>query len=231
MIDVLYVLGSGSIYDNLELRLSLRCLEANGRRFNRIFVVGVKPEWIQNIFYIPEKDNLTREKNTFKKVLTACRSDISDEFLFMNDDFFMMKEFDAETYPYFVTGKVVGINRPSRYQKIQNKTLSLLESRGISPVLDFRGHCPIRYNKEKFLSMEEFFNKSLNSDVGYSHRILYGNLFVKEVCSGVKDCKLWSETELVDNVQGCISSREEGIEILRKIEKIYNKPSKYEKSV
>lgn len=38
--DVCYVLGIGSLYDNLELRLSLRSLEKNAKNLESIFIIG-----------------------------------------------------------------------------------------------------------------------------------------------------------------------------------------------
>lgn len=105
--------------------------------------------------HIPVKDNLTSEKNVFNKILVACESDISKEFLFMNDDFFMMNPFDIKEYPYFINGELRYIENPSRYQMINNKTMVELQKMGIERVMDFGSHCPIRYKKEKFLSLKK----------------------------------------------------------------------------
>ena len=88
--DALYVLGNSSEYDNLELRLSLRSLERNAKGLESVFIVGEKPRWIKNVVHIPVDDVYTRENNVFRKILTACKLDISKNFFFMNDDFYIM---------------------------------------------------------------------------------------------------------------------------------------------
>jgi len=229
MADVLYVLGSGSQYDNLELRLSLRSLEQNCKDLGRVFIVGYKPKWIQNVVYLDEQDNLEREKNVFKKVLRACESGISENFLFMNDDFYMMKPFNIESYPYFVNGFVRYVANPSRWQEIFNKTIVYLQEKTKKDdILDFCVHCPILYSTEKFLSLKSLYEKTIKDKCGYSPRLLYGNLFVKDTIKSV-DCKLWDSNLIQDNLQGCISTKDDCEEVLKQLEMIYNTSSKYER--
>ena len=226
--DALYVIGNSSQYNNLELRLSLRSLEKNAKGLESVFIVGVKPDWIKNVVHLPVDDVYTRENNVFRKILTACKSDISENFLFMNDDFFMMKPFIMEEYPYFVNREVVGITNPSRYQEVQNKTLNELQSKGIIGVMDYRVHCPIVFNKQKFLMLENYYKESKLGRVGYSCRLLYGNLFAGNYIIA-DDCKLWGNDEIKETQQGCISTKDDCEDILNYLLKIFNKPSKYEK--
>ena len=226
--DALYVLGKSSKYNNLELRLSLRSLETNAKDLESVFIVGEKPNWIKNVVHIPVDDVYTRENNVFRKILTACKVDISKNFFFMNDDFFMMRPFVMADYPYFVNGEIVGISNPSRYQEIQNKTLNELQSKGITRVMDYRVHCPIVLNKEKFLMLENYYKSGKLEKVGYSPRILYGNFFVEDYIQ-TDDCKLWATDEIKDTVQGCISTADDCDVVLDKLSKIFDKPSKYEK--
>lgn len=227
MIDFLYVLGSGSEYNNLELRLSLRSIDKYALNLGRVFVIGEKPDWIKNVVHIPVNDDLTSENNVFKKILIACKSGISENFVFMNDDFFMLNEFNAETYPYFINGDVKYIENPSRYQMVLNNSIVYLQSKGIEDVLDFRVHCPIRYNRKKFLSLESVFNQQKDKESGYSPRILYGNLFVDEYIEA-PDCKIWGN-EFCETEQRCISTKNDGIDVLVVLLKKFKKKSKYEK--
>lgn len=226
--DALYVIGNSSQYNNLELRLSLRSLEKNAKGLESVFIVGEKPDWIKNVVHLPVDDVYTRENNVFRKILTACKSDISENFLFMNDDFFMMKSFIMDDYPYFVNGEVVGITNPSRYQEVQNKTLNELQSKGITRVMDYRVHCPIIFNKEKFLLLENYYKSKKMERVGYSPRLLYGNIFVKDYIVST-DCKLWGKDEIRETEQKCISTKDDCDDILDELANIFNKPSRYEK--
>ena len=226
--DVLYILGSHSQYKDIEIRLSLRSLEQNGKNIGRIFVVGRIPRWLTNVVFIKEEDRYSRENNAFYKTLVGCKSDISDEFLFMNDDFYMMKPFDAKTYPYYANGELKQINNPSRYQEVQNNTINYLATKGIEKVIDFGVHCPIRYDKKKFLSMKDIFSLRKFKNSGYSPRTLYGNLFVDNYIIS-KDCKLWANDQITETEQGCISTSDACDDKIEWLEKIFNKKSKYEK--
>lgn len=228
--DALYVLGKTSQYDNLELRLSLRSLEQNAKGLDRVFIVGEKPDWIKGVVHIPVDDVYTRENNVFRKILTACKLDISENFLFMNDDFYIMKPFVMDDYPYFVNGEVVGISKPSLYQMVQNKTLNELQSKGISRVMDYRVHCPIVFNKGKFLLLEEYYKEAKFDKVGYSPRLLYGNLFIDNYIQ-TGDCKLWANDKIKETRQGCISTNDDCEDVLKDLAIIFNKPSKYERGI
>ena len=73
MTDILYILGRGSKHDDKELRLSLRCLENNADGFDRVFIVGNCPDWVQNVVHIPAEDTWTAENNAFQKILNICK--------------------------------------------------------------------------------------------------------------------------------------------------------------
>ena len=133
-----------------------------------------------------------------------------------------------EEYPYFVCGEVVGISNPSLYQMVQNKTLNELDGKGINRVMDYRVHCPIIFNKEKFLLLENYYKATKLEKVGYSARLLYGNLFVENYIQ-TEDCKLWANDKIRDTKQGCISTNDDCEDVLKELEKIFNEPSKYER--
>ena len=48
MIDVFYVLGSGSKWQNNEIRYSLRTLEKYGHNVGQVYIVGQRPSFIPN---------------------------------------------------------------------------------------------------------------------------------------------------------------------------------------
>ena len=43
--DILYVVGTGSKWDNNELRYSLRSIDKYGINIDRVFIVGTKPDF------------------------------------------------------------------------------------------------------------------------------------------------------------------------------------------
>ena len=230
MTDVVYILADKNKRGSeKELKISLRSLEKNCKDLGMVYIItDEKPDWIDNIYHIESHDTDKRENNAFRKALIACKMIKSKEFLFMNDDFFMMDGFYAGSYPFFVCGDVSFIDNPSRYQSIQNQTIFLLNSLGIENVKDFRVHCPIVYDVEKFLSMEKYYIKTKDKNVGYSPRLLYGNLFVKDYMKA-PDCKLWGNDKIKDTIQGCISTKDDCDDILLQLECIFDKKSKFEK--
>ena len=85
--DILYYIGGGSMHNNNELRYSLRSLQKHCRDLGKVWVVGNKPDFLQNVEYVWLEDKDGWWKNAFSKTMKAIESGISDKFLLMNDDF------------------------------------------------------------------------------------------------------------------------------------------------
>lgn len=75
--DVVIPLGSGSRWQDNELRFCLRAVEKHLKGYDRIYIVGRKPDWIQNIEFIPYVEAHTRERNIMEKVRRACKSGVA----------------------------------------------------------------------------------------------------------------------------------------------------------
>ena len=215
--DILYYIGSGSRHNNDELRYSLRSIEKYCKDVGRVFIVGNKPNFIINCELIWVDDKFEWWKNAFEKTKAAIYGGISDEFLLFNDDFYMLRPFEAATYPFYHKGDI-----PSQpvndYQKVIVNTRRVLEQSG-KPFKHYGVHCPMRIEKEKYLSLEKYFNTPVSA------RCLYGNLF----CKGVKtqDNK---GTEIKNSKQKCFSSADwAGEEMFEKLKLLFPKPSKWEK--
>jgi hypothetical protein len=217
--DVLYYIGGGSNRNNMELRYSLRALETNGKNIDRVFVVGNKPEFLGNkAEYIWVEDKYEWWRNAFEKTKAAIKAGISDEFLLMNDDFFMMQEFDAEKYPYFYQGDLPQIGG-RKYTDVLVNTRKVLEAEG-KPYKHFGVHCPMRIIGKQYLELEKYFKQPVSA------RCLYGNLFVKGARK-VEDCK---GNKIVKHQCKCFSSKDWlSDEILKELQTRFEKPSKWEK--
>ena len=234
MIDILYILGSGSKHDDMELRLSLRCLEKNCNGIGRLFIVGNKPDWVQNVVHIPAEDTWTAENNAFQKILKACQTDISKEFLLMNDDFFMLKpsSIPMQYYGYFVRGFLKHKKEDNPYNRSINKTLEVLNHFGFTTPLNFEVHCPIRIQKNKFLLLNCVAEHFKKESTGVLCRSLYANLFkCQDVFSGykVKDTKIYNDEFQEAGPTRCISTSDDCTNILKKIEELYPNKSRWEK--
>lgn len=152
--DVVYILGSGSVADNKEILYSVRSLALNMLDIGKVFVVGEKPPDLPGVIHIPASDyTKIKWKNAYYKTLKACRDErISEEFLLMNDDFFMLKPFMGSDWPFY----------------------SLLGSNGGNcGALSFAIHCPIRIKKDWYLNMPF----PIDSKGHLSPRTFYANFY------------------------------------------------------
>lgn len=154
MIDIVIPLGSGSIWQNNELRYALRSIEIHVKNFRNIFIIGDLPEWAQNIIHIPYTETGHASQNIMEKIkLAAQHQDITTEFLFSNDDIFFTSPIEAQLYPYFHRGPLnnaVLKNQNNWYQQYVIETINTLQERAHA-TFNFDTHCPIRYNKHLFI--------------------------------------------------------------------------------
>lgn len=231
--DILYILGRGSKHDDKELRLSLRCLENNAEGFDRVFIVGNCPDWLQNVVHIPAEDTWTAENNAFQKILKACKNGISDNFILMNDDFFMLKHTNLEFYPDYIRGWLNFRKKTDPYSLSINRTINALRPYCKYP-FNYEVHCPIKFNKNKMLLLDgiaEYFKKE---DTGLLVRSFYHNVFSDnpdDFPRGrlVTDTKIYSDTWKEQNETGCISTSDDCTQILKHIGFMYPNKSRWEK--
>lgn len=174
MIDVVLPLAKSRI-DHLDLRFCLRSLERHVKNIRNIWIVGEPPSWIKNVNVIGFSDAIHlkwKEKNIMNKVQAACmNSSISDDFFFINDDYVFLKDIDATNYPYYYRGtcqEAYDNNAGNPYRITTYHTLEFLKNRNF-PDLCYDGHCPIVYNKKKF--MQTFQIKDINFETPYGYMI------------------------------------------------------------
>lgn len=214
--DVLYYIGEGSMRHNIELLFSLRSIEKYGKNIDRVFIVGNKPEFLQNVEYIWVEDKYQWWRNAFEKTKAAIKAGISKDFLLMNDDFFMLGNFDAAKYPYYHQGEMP--EGDSVYQKVIGNTKKVLKEMGATTYY-YGVHCPIRINGEKYLELEKYFKTPVSA------RCLYGNLYAKG--KKIADCK---GDDVKNNLTKCWSSQDWLTdENIKRLREIFPEPSKYEK--
>src|SRR4051812_48140009 len=108
MTDIVIPLNNRSYQKNIELRYCLRSIEKHLSGVGNVFIVGHMPEWVTNVIYIPfEEDprNRFRDRNIMLKVSEACKdSRVSDDFLMIHDDHFLLAGYDAGAFPYYHMG-------------------------------------------------------------------------------------------------------------------------------
>lgn len=206
MIDVLYILRNAPSSNNDdEIRYSLRSLDKFCPDVSRVFLTGGMPKFIdeRKVLYTPADDIGVPAINHWHKVKeTIERTDISDDFILMYDDVFFVKESPLSAYPLFYRGELTKEkNENNLYALTLYATRKLLEQMK-KQTLDFCLHTPIRYNREKFLSMTPFFEKLINETPALSVRSFYGNGFADSEKVFREDIKIRSSLEKVEDVIG-----------------------------
>jgi len=157
-------LGRGSKWNNNELKYSLR--SAN---YSELWLVGEKPEWI-NCNHIPHQDGGAPTLNIWNKVRKACLNpEVSDPFLFANDDYFYLRPI-PEDYPYYY-GDLRGNNT---YKKIAHYTMAILRKAGMTDYF-YDVHRPMIIHKELFLAAYSYFEFHLKIGHGLVMKSCYGN--------------------------------------------------------
>lgn len=154
--DVVYVVRPHD--RNEELRYSLRSLM--NVPHDRVVIVGHKPMWVTGVVHIPTKQSLragswTKYENVRMNLRALARAEISDEFLYMNDDFFFMEPCD--TVPYFHLNTLAAHQSSVRAKTPQSvyadyigHTQEFLEARGYLSPLSFELHIPFPVQREAF---------------------------------------------------------------------------------
>ncbi len=220
-----------------ELKYCLRSIEKHLSNVENIYLVGVNmPRWGKDMFQIICGDKEGKEYhewNIYNKIKVACSvGAVGEEFLFMNDDHFLLEDFDADTFPYFYDGLIKDgySERDSSYQRTRRNT-----GTAISPECKFFDvHCPIRYNKTNF---EKVMRLDWKKDYGYLIKSMYCNLnqIIGEPGEDTKIGAVSSEFFIRKHVLGkrffstSDNCWDEGGALLQIMEELYPNKSRWEK--
>lgn len=176
--DVVIPLGKGSKWENMELRFALRGIS----KFipnSRIVIIGECPGFLQNVLHIPAGDDPnieSKERNIMRKVLLACdHPEVSDDFLFTNDDIFILQRI-PEKLPYYydksLERKIQARRGVDHYHRAMVNTFNILKAEGL-PAMNYDIHYPVIYNKTLFRDVMKMYDWSVQD--GYVVKSLYCN--------------------------------------------------------
>lgn len=202
--DCVYICRSGP---NEELKYSIRSAVQN-LPIKNIWVVGNKPDWYCGNF-IDVKDNDDKFNNIvtcYKAIITNNK--ISDDFILMNDDFFVLKPIKQIFHYYdgLLTDKIIdhiSVSGNSKYARLLKEALKILKSKGINEPLNYDIHTPIIFNKNKLLPI---INLSL------APRSMYGNIYNIGGLN-VKDVKIYKNTTNI-NFDSFISTEDNSFKLI-----------------
>lgn len=230
--DIVYPYKKGSD----ELIYSLRSL--TNLPHDKVFIVGDKPEDVnlKTVNYIQFSQNKTKYKNTTDILRMICEDkNLSDDFILMNDDFFILKPiknpeeelnlcrgYSLKVYEHYV--QKYGENG---YSKGMLETTKILQDMGIKEPLCYEIHTPFVFNKNKFLAMFE--HKGVDNIQALHKRSLYGNLYKRNSIS-IKDVKVFAfGNNIIEEGQKFLSCSDTAWPNVRvKLEQIFKLKSIYE---
>lgn len=175
--DVVYLVRPGN--RNEELRWSLRTLV--NLPHDRVWIVGHLPNWIDRhkVQYLRTEQYELKHANTLNNLATACdHSDISDRFVLMNDDFFVLQPVDQ--LPVLHCGPVdewIASRSDTSYRLRAIRTRDLLVELGYdgSRLLFYELHVPMPVDRAVMMEAIKLM-RGQRKPWTYNKRTLYGNL-------------------------------------------------------
>lgn len=148
--DYVYICRPG---DNEELRYSIRSVLANAPEGN-VWVVGGRPEWYcGNYIYVSsERSKYGNARMNLEAIMDS--QDISEEFVLMNDDFFIVKPITEIKYYYNgplnkIIEQLQKRGGSAGYLNLLIKTYKALIRNKVKEPLNYDIHVPMVINKTK----------------------------------------------------------------------------------
>lgn len=166
--DFVYICRDG---ENEELRYSIRSLVENFPD-SKITVVGGAPSWYSGRL-IKVKDTNNKFENINKCYEEICGMSDIENFILMNDDFFILK--NPESINAYYDGSIdekitrhISYFGSSKYTRILSHVNKKLKKMGIKSPINYDVHMPMLFNKNNLSSV-------VSSSL--APRSMYGNIF------------------------------------------------------
>lgn len=170
--DILYIIGNGSLHDNLELRMSLRSISKYGSGIGRIIVAGKPPEWLSEevvALDIPDRYSY-KHQNILHCIETVVDMGLVDsDFLYSSDDHFYVKPVDFENYPVFLKCDLrTTVNKTDPYYQYH---CSLYDTRRLCmkyglPTVNYSQHCNTHMHSEVIKEIRDIIHESYKLPYG-----------------------------------------------------------------
>lgn len=160
--DVVYVIGTGSKWDNNELRYSLRSIEKYGHNVDRVIIVGYCPDWVNRdiVEYIPAEDETKVPAiNVFRKI-SKVWGKVSGHFLLFNDDIFLKGPVDLDRYPVYSKGDMptpLSVRTihfgDKRYTNMLLATADIMRRNNLGTTM-YSHHAPLHFDYRAYVILE-----------------------------------------------------------------------------
>lgn len=224
MIDI--VIPYHQTGEDIELRYCLRSVEKYLSGVGKIFIIGDKPDWLQNVIHIRATDEpgyKWNNKNLYEKIRIACNDErISDNFLYLHDDHFLLRPYEADKFPYYCSKTWEGTGGYF-HGTIRNTKMLLGECD------NFDIHCPMVFNKLHFL--KTFTGMDWTKEWGYCIKTFYA-YYIGMIGEQITDCKIREgnpRPQIVGRPWFSTDDRNLGQQTVELLQELYPNKSKYEK--
>lgn len=184
-----------------------------------IIVGSTLPDWITNINWIRLGDIPGRKQLSIRRKIIAAL-EYASEIFFMNDDIYLLKPINIDSYPYYFTGNLI-----TQAESGARPLMKELEAVG-KPTKHFDNHYPIIYNKDKFDGLQIFSAECIIKSMYCNFNDIDG--------TEISDCKILNKTsqeviEIMVKNMPAISTGPAGLKyVLPVLNKIFSKKSKFE---
>lgn len=171
-----------------ELRYALRSL-SNLENLGKVYIIGEKPDWIQNVEYVPMSQTSQKSYNARAAIALACQTVESENFILAADDIYITKPMD-EIKLYHGGDMQMFLDKfnarfsASYYTQKIKETIKHFEGDNL---VHYELHVPFVVNKELALS--------LLANPDYSRlmfRSVYGNVFLEGAGEEITDVKYYN---------------------------------------
>lgn len=219
------MLGRGSKWKDNEIRYSLRSVEKFVQHDN-VIVVGECPRFLKNVFHIPCEDKPRRSFSIFSKIMKAIDNPgVSEDFIFFNDDHFVLEP--VNRWEYWVDGTVkdYSLKAAGSFKTRARNVLALDPDAFFADV-----HTPIVFNKQKFRE------RVGGLDWSKEYLIKSSYCIAETLLAEMQDCKIYKASLNEEEIKEIIKDKpffsigpwaiNQGIRNV--LEWLYPEPSKYE---
>lgn len=211
--------------DWLELRYSLRSLE--NIKHDDVYLVWYKPNRVKDVIHIEVEDKIWEKfNNVLNKLNIICEDKrISEDFIYMHDDLYILKEVEEiKYYSRWTLEKHCNVIKEKFWENPYYNAIKLVKD--IYPDwLSYDLHCPIVFNKKKLKKILDKYK-----DYKWSKRSLYCNEYSVDWVDIWFDCKLFEDNQEIKDFE-YLSSNNNVVNNVKFIEYLrdkFPKPSKYE---
>lgn len=179
--DIVYVVRHGE--QNQNLKYSLRSI-AN-LPHGRVYIAGYCPSWVSEdvIEVFRDQTDLPDQENSNANLLAAALCpDLSDDFIFFNDDFIVLEPISELPYRHqgLIDDRIETYQLGNRMMQAFSLMATRQELRKILPsteLYSYELHMPMILNKQKVKSMFDYWERTKRPLASLRPRSFYGNLY------------------------------------------------------